>query len=41
MRDEENYDLQEKSLLFSIEGAAETGCRLLNLHYEKNQILLI
>ena len=35
LRDTENYLLQEKSLMASICAAAETGCNLLNLHYEK------
>ncbi len=35
LRDTENYELQENSLMSSIEAAAETGCILLNLHYEK------
>ncbi len=35
LRDDDNYELQEKALFSSIEAAAETGCTLLNLHYEK------
>ncbi len=35
LRDTENYELQEKALLSSIEAASETGSYLLNLHYEK------
>ena len=35
LRDTDNYEVQEKALLASIEAAAETGCELLNLHYEK------
>ena len=35
LRDTEHYRLQEDSLMSSIEAASETGCTLLNLHYEK------
>lgn len=35
LRDQENYELNEKALLSSVEAASETGAILLNLHYEK------
>ena len=35
LRDTEHYRLQEDSLMASIRAASETGCSLLNLHYEK------